>query len=304
MEKYVITKENTEQRLDVFLCENRSDFSRSQAKKHIDEGLVLVNGKTTKSGYALRENDVVEVEQVIPKTLDAKPQDIPINIVYEDDDFVIINKQQGLVVHPASGSKEGTLVNALLFHIKNLSGINGVLRPGIVHRLDKDTSGLMVVAKNDFAHRHLAKQIQTKECHRIYQALCEGVFKETSGTIKTNLARSPSDRKKYCVCKDNEGREAITNYKVLQQFKETALVEFELKTGRTHQIRVHSSFLHHPIVGDKVYGYKKQKYALNGQLLHSKDLILFHPRTNKEMKFTSNLPDYFVDVLKKEEKKH
>ena len=286
-------------RLDVFLCEKRTDFSRSQAKKHIEQGLVLVNDKIEKAGYSLRAGDKISVERVEMKELDAVAQDIPINIVFEDEWLAVINKQQGLVVHPASGSRDNTLVNALLFRIKDLSGINGVLRPGIVHRLDKDTSGLMVVAKNDYAHRDLAKQIQTKECRRVYWALCEGIFKDTQGTIETNLARDKHDRKKYAVCPDNEGRHAITNYKVLEQYRDTALVEFELKTGRTHQIRVHSKHLGHPIVGDKFYGFKKQKFSLDGQLLHSKVLIFTHPKTKEEMRFECNLPDYFEEVLSK-----
>ena len=286
-------------RLDVFLCEKRTDFSRSQAKKHIEQGLVLVNKKNEKAGYNLKLGDKISIEKVEMKELDATPQDIPIDIVFEDEWLAVINKQQGLVVHPASGSRDHTLVNALLFRIKDLSGINGVLRPGIVHRLDKDTSGLMVVAKNDYAHRDLAKQIQTKECRRVYWALCEGIFKQTQGTIQTNLAREKKDRKKYAVCGDNEGRHAITNYKVLEQYKDTALVEFELKTGRTHQIRVHSKYLGHPIVGDKFYGYKKQKFSLEGQLLHSKILIFTHPKSKHEMRFECDLPVYFIDVLNK-----
>lgn len=300
MEKIKVEEKDIGTRLDIFLCEKRTDFSRSQVKKHIQEGLITVNGKIEKAGYSLRQNDEIEFEHIEMRELNATPQDIPLDIVYEDEWLAVINKQQGLVVHPASGSRENTLVNALLYRIKDLSGINGVLRPGIVHRLDKDTSGLMVVAKNDFAHRHLAKQIQTKECRRIYYALCEGVWKQNSGTIETHLARDKKDRKKYAVCGENEGRNAITNYEVLEQYRYSALVKFELKTGRTHQIRVHSKYLGHPIVGDLTYGFKKQRYKLNGQLLHSKVLIFTHPKTLKTMQFESELPDYFEEVLKKE----
>lgn len=300
MEKIKVEEKDIGTRLDIFLCEKRTDFSRSQVKKHIQEGLITVNGKIEKAGYSLRQNDEIEFEHIEMRELNATPQDIPLDIVYEDEWLAVINKQQGLVVHPASGSRENTLVNALLYRIKDLSGINGVLRPGIVHRLDKDTSGLMVVAKNDFAHRYLAKQIQTKECRRIYYALCEGVWKQNSGTIETHLARDKKDRKKYAVCGENEGRNAITNYEVLEQYRYSALVKFELKTGRTHQIRVHSKYLGHPIVGDLTYGFKKQRYKLNGQLLHSKVLIFTHPKTLKTMQFESELPDYFEEVLKKE----
>lgn len=304
MDKFIIDNENIGKRLDIFICENRTDFSRSQVKKHIESGLILVNGKIEKAGYNLKLNDEIELEHIEMRPLDAKPQNIPLDIVYEDEWLVVINKAQGIVVHPASGARDNTLVNALLYHVKDLSGINGVLRPGIVHRLDKDTSGLMVVAKNDFAHRNLAKQIQTKECHRIYWALCEGVWKQTKGIIETHLARDKKDRKKYAVCGDNEGRNAITHYKVLEQFNHSALVEFELKTGRTHQIRVHSKYLGHPVVGDLTYGFKKQKYKLNGQLLHSKVLIFTHPKTNEIMRFESELPDYFSEVLQKERNKN
>lgn len=302
MEKIKVEEEDIGTRLDIFLCEKRTDFSRSQVKKHIQEGLIKVNGEIQKAGYALKLNDEIEFEHIEMRELNATPQNIPIDIVYEDEWLAVINKQQGLVVHPASGSRENTLVNALLYRIKDLSGINGVLRPGIVHRLDKDTSGLMVVAKNDFAHRHLAKQIQIKECRRIYYALCEGIWKQTSGTIETHLARDKKDRKKYAVCGENEGRNAITNYTVLEQYRYSALVKFELKTGRTHQIRVHSKYLGHPIVGDLTYGFKKQRYKLNGQLLHSKILIFTHPKTLKTMQFESDLPDYFEEILKKEKK--
>lgn len=302
MEKIKVEEEDIGTRLDIFLCEKRTDFSRSQVKKHIQEGLIKVNGEIQKAGYALKLNDEIEFEHIEMRELNATPQNIPIDIVYEDEWLAVINKQQGLVVHPASGSRENTLVNALLYRIKDLSGINGVLRPGIVHRLDKDTSGLMVVAKNDFAHRHLAKQIQTKECRRIYYALCEGIWKQTSGTIETHLARDKKDRKKYAVCGENEGRNAITNYTILEQYRYSALVKFELKTGRTHQIRVHSKYLGHPIVGDLTYGFKKQRYKLNGQLLHSKILIFTHPKTLKTMQFESDLPDYFEEILKKEKK--
>ena len=230
------------------------------------------------------------------------PENIPLNIIYEDDDFAVINKPQGLVVHPANGNESGTLVNALLYHLKNLSTINGVVRPGIVHRIDKDTSGLLLIAKNDKAHLNLSKQIETKNCHRHYLALCVGNFKDDYGTITTHIDRSKKDRKQMAVCPDTEGKIAITHYIVKERFGDYTLVEFVLDTGRTHQIRVHSKFIHHPIVGDKTYGVK-DKFKLDGQLLHAYKIELNRPSDNKRVEFTCPLPDYFEDVLDKLRKK-
>lgn len=294
----MIVKVNiSEARLDVFLQQNLKQYSRSHIKKMIDGGLVKVNDKiVTKSGYKVGESDEIEYADLPTKKLDTSPEDIDIDIVYEDDDLVVINKPQGLVVHPACGNENHTLVNALLFHIKNLSTINGVVRPGIVHRLDKNTSGLLVIAKNDKAHISLSKQIQDKTCKRCYLALCDGVFKEDGGTITTHIARSKKDRKKMAVCPDTEGKLAITNYKVLKRFNSYTLVEFDLKTGRTHQIRVHASYIHHAVVGDEVYG-KKSKFNLNGQLLHAYKLEFTQPTTKEHIVVTCELPNYFKDVL-------
>ena len=291
---YKITNDDVGVRLDRYLQVKFPDKTRSHIKHLIDDEIVLVNGRGVKAGYSLKYNDEIVIGEIVEKVADAKPQDIPINIVYEDDDIVVINKAQGMVVHPAVKNYEGTLVNALMHSIKNLSTINGVIRPGIVHRLDKDTSGLMVVAKNDLAHVNLSEQISTKSCRRIYWALVDGIVKE-DGEIITNFGRDPKNRLKMAVL--DEGKIAHTKYRVLDVFDKYSLVEFELKTGRTHQIRAHSAYLHHPIVGDKLYNYNKCKFNLEGQLLHAKKLILNHPKTGKEMVFECDLPDYFIKIL-------
>lgn len=283
-------------RLDVFVAE-KAECTRSHAKNLIEEGNVTVNGiKAAKSGALLKAGDVVVIVNPAPKELDLSPQDIPIEIVWQDEDFAVVNKPQGMVVHPAPGAYDNTLVNALLFKLSSLSGINGVARPGIVHRLDKGTSGLLVVAKNDFAHISLQKQIAEKSAKRYYYALVDGVVQKDSGEIRNFLARSTADRKKYAVAKD--GRLAITLYKVVKRYSVYTLMEYELKTGRTHQIRVHSRYIGHPVVGDRTYG-GSDAFGLNGQLLHAYKLVLTHPRTGEEMTFTAPLPDYFQSVLDK-----
>lgn len=286
--------ESAGMRLDAAVAEN-AGCSRSHAQNLIDGGLVTVNGeKVSKCGLKLKSGDEVELFDPAPKELNLQPQDIPIDIVWQDDDFAVVNKPQGMVVHPAPGSYDGTLVNALLYKLDSLSGINGVIRPGIVHRLDKDTSGLLVVAKNDFAHASLQKQIAEKSAKRYYYALVDGNVEKNEGEIRNFLARSVADRKKYAVSKD--GRLAITLYKVVRRYCGYTLVEYELKTGRTHQIRVHSRYIGHPVVGDKTYG-GSNKFGLEGQLLHAYKLVLAHPRTGEEMTFTAPLPDYFKNVL-------
>lgn len=292
--EWKITKDNVGRRLDMFLQNEFQDKTRSHIKHWIENADVLVNGKTVKAGYSLRENDIINLGEIEEKVLSAKPQDIPIDIVYEDEDLAVINKPQGMVVHPAINNYDGTLVNALMYKLDSLSSINGVIRPGIVHRLDKDTSGLLVIAKNDNSHVSLSNQIATKECKRIYWALVDGVVK-SDGEIKTLIGRDKKNRLKMAVT--NDGKVAETKYRVLEVLGNYTLVEFELKTGRTHQIRVHSAYLHHPIVGDKLYNNNKCKFNLNGQLLHAKKLILTHPRTNKLMTFECELPDYFKKVL-------
>ena len=294
-ENFLIENEGVGERLDIFLQHKFPSFSRSHIKNMIEKNCVFVNGKQVKSGYKLRENDKISVTIKAPEKISTEEEDVPFDIVYEDDDVVVVNKPQGLVVHPCTSTKSGTLVNGLLHRVKNLSGINGVLRPGIVHRLDKDTSGLLVVAKNDKAHIALQEQIKNKTCKRIYLAVLTGNLKEDSGEIVTKIARDKKDRKKMAVA--DIGREAITNYRVLERFKDVCLVEFSLKTGRTHQIRVHAKYLNHPVVGDKVYG--KEVKGLNGQLLHAYKLSFIHPTTGKEVSFTAPLPDYFENYLQK-----
>ena len=288
---------STFKRLDLFLT-TECELSRSHIKKLVDDGLILLNGKPCKAGDSVKVGDSVQVTFKEPENLDITPQNIPIDIIYQDKDIAVINKQQGLTVHAGGGTKGDTLVNALLYHLDSLSGINGVIRPGIVHRIDKDTSGLLVVAKNDLAHVSLAKQIQEKSAKRIYIALLEGNLKTDSGTVDTLITRSDKDRKMMAVS-TVKGRRAITDYKVIKRYNGYTLCEFSLKTGRTHQIRVHAKTLGHPVVGDKVYGYKKQKFDLNGQLLHAYKLILTHPTTGEVLEFTAPIPEYFESVLKK-----
>lgn len=295
-EKFFTAEENCE-RLDLFVSE-RLGITRSAAKKLIDEGNVYLDGSPAKASHAVRAGAMVEAKLPAPKTLDLTPEDIPIDVVYEDEDIAVINKPQGLTVHAGNGHLSGTLVNALLYRLRSLSSINGVVRPGIVHRIDKDTSGLLVVAKNDAAHLSLSDQIAKKTCRREYLALCEGILKENGGTVDTFIGRHPTDRVKMAVLPEGKGRRAVTHYKVVKRYnKGYTLVHFTLETGRTHQIRVHCRHLGHPIVGDPVYGIKKQKFELNGQLLHAFRLTLSHPRTGKRMTFEAPVPAYFQRVL-------
>lgn len=293
--EYEVSEKDVKTRLDSFLYELDNSFTRSHYKNLIEEGHVLVNSKKVKAGYALKLNDVVSVEMIPARPIETLPQNIPLDIVYEDEDLAVINKPKGMVVHPANGNWDGTLVNALLYNIKDLSGINGEIRPGIVHRLDKDTSGLLVVAKNDFAHVALSKQIADKTCKRIYLALVIGNMPNDSGVVANYLGRDPKNRLRYAVV-DNGGKYAETHYKVLTRYKDYSLVEFELKTGRTHQIRVHCKYLNHPIVGDDLYG-GKSKFKTDGQMLHAYKLSFYHPRTNKYMEFEAQLPEYFQKIL-------
>ena len=290
-----LTCETDSRRLDTFLSEN-SGLTRNHVQKLMATDCVSVDGKVVnKPSTSLKADSVVEVRLPPEIPLDIVPQNIPLDIVYEDADLAVVNKPQGMTVHPANNVYVDTLVNALLYHVKDLSGINGVLRPGIVHRLDKDTSGLLVVAKNDKAHVELQQQIQQKQCRRIYVALLEGVLKTDSGFVDKPIGRSHTDRKKMDIIAD--GRNALTYYTVLERFNGYTLVQFELKTGRTHQIRVHAKFLGHPVVGDKTYGYAKCKFALNGQLLHAERLSFTHPTTGEAMSFSAPIPAYFNKVL-------
>ncbi|MBE7087493.1 MAG: RluA family pseudouridine synthase [Clostridiales bacterium] len=283
-------------RVDVYLSEVL-DFTRSHIKKMCDEGNLLVNGLPSKSNKIIKNGDVITLSVPENKCLDVVPEDIPLNIIYQDDDLAVIDKPQGLTVHAGNGTHGSTLVNALLFHLDKLSGINGVIRPGIVHRIDKNTSGLLVVAKNDKSHVALAKQLEDKTCKRIYVALLEGNLKNDSGRVATDIGRNPNDRTKMAVVE--RGKNAVTDYKVLKRYEGYTLCEFSLKTGRTHQIRVHAKYLGHPVVGDKEYGYKNQKFKLEGQLLHAKTLTFIHPSTNKAVTFESNIPAHFQSVLNK-----
>lgn len=286
-------------RADVYLAEKLS-FTRSRVKKLCDDGCLFVDGKVSKSNRILKDGETVEINIPDNRNLDLTPENIALDIVYQDEDVAVINKPQGMTVHAGNGTNGSTLVNALLYHLDNLSGINGVIRPGIVHRIDKNTSGLLVVAKNDAAHIALAKQLEDKTCRRIYIALLEGIVKEDSGTISTFIGRNPKDRTKMAVV--SSGRDAVTDYKVLERFESYTLCEFSLRTGRTHQIRVHAKHIGHPIVGDKEYGYKNQKFNLEGQLLHAAELRFVHPTTGKTVKFSAPLPDYFENILKRVKK--
>ncbi len=285
-------------RLDIYLGMQTGE-SRSHIKNLIENGNVTLNGASVKkAGQLLKLKDKIAIAVQEVKQLDLTPQNIPIDIVYQDEDLAVINKAQGMVVHPAAGSYDNTLVNALLYHLTSLSSINGVVRPGIVHRLDKDTSGLLVVAKNDFAHISLQQQIATKSAKRYYYALVDGAVSKDEGVIHTFIDRSAKDRKLMAVSRNNCGREAITLYKVVERYVGYTLMEYELKTGRTHQIRVHSKHIGHCVVGDRTYG-GSNKFELKGQLLHAHKLVLTHPRSGESMTFEAELPDYFKDVLSK-----
>lgn len=298
MENKIIIADKSE-RLDVFLSE-KLDKTRSAVKKLVDDGVITVGGNKVKAGRVLKIGEEISVNIPDPVKLDLEAENIPLDIIYQDKDIAIINKPQGMTVHAGNGTHGSTLVNALLYHLDSLSGINGVIRPGIVHRIDKDTSGLLVVAKNDAAHLSLSEQIKNKTCHRIYLALLEGTVKQNNGIIDTFIGRSDKNRTMMAV-KDS-GRRAVTHFKVLKRYKEFTFAEFKLETGRTHQIRVHCKYIGHPIVGDPVYGYEKQKFKLNGQLLHAWKLELTHPSTGERMSFEAPLPDYFQAVLQKLDK--
>lgn len=286
-------------RADIALSEKLEGYTRSALKKLFEGGAVEINGKVAKPSQSVSEGDKISVTLPDPVECAARPEDIPVEIIYEDDDVAVINKPQGLTVHAGNGNADGTLVNALLFRLGNLSGIGGVIRPGIVHRIDKNTSGLLVVAKNDGAHLSLASQIAEKSCRRTYVALLEGNLKDDKGTVTTYIGRSQTDRTKMAVVPPEKGKLAITDYEVLGRVQGYTLCRFDLNTGRTHQIRVHAKYLNHPIVGDDVYGRKKREFSLNGQLLHAYRLEFTHPTSGERLSFTAPLPDYFTAVLKK-----
>ena len=298
MKVYTINKELAGNRIDKTLPNLDKNLTRAMSQKLIEQGNVKVNGKNVKTSYKLNENDKVEVEIPEVKEVCIEAQDIPVEVLYEDNDIIVVNKPKGLVVHPANGNPNGTLVNALMKICKGtLSGIGGEIRPGIVHRLDKDTSGVLIVAKNDKAHLALCKQIKNREVKKTYLALTRGIIKENEATINMPIGRSTTDRKKMAVVKT--GKEAITHFKVLERFKENTLLEINLETGRTHQIRVHLSQIGYPIVGDMVYSNGKNKFGVQGQMLHAWKIKFMHPITGKEMEIEAPLPPYFKDVLEK-----
>ena len=300
---HIPTSEDIGKRIDRFVAE-REDLSRSSVQKYIESGCITVNGGKVNKNYAIREDDCVEIEIPDPVELSVEAEEIPLEIVYEDEDLLVVNKPKGMVVHPAPGNYSGTLVNALLFYCKDsLSGINGVIRPGIVHRIDKDTSGLLIVAKNDFAHNALAEQIKVHSFERCYEAIAVGGFRDDEGTVDLPIARHPYDRKKMAVVKG--GREAITHFRVIDRYQGYTHLRLRLETGRTHQIRVHMSHTGHPLFGDTVYGGGRTKFEeqnaklVCGQCLHAKSIGFVHPRSGEYLFFESELPDYFKAILEK-----
>lgn len=298
-ETFEITAEDADKRLDVWLTAKLGKFSRSHVEKLIAEGNALVGGKTVKTGYRLKPGDNVSVSIPEPKVLEVRAEDIPLDVLYEDEDIIVVNKPRGMVVHPAAGNYEGTLVNALLRHCAgSLSDINGVIRPGIVHRIDKDTSGILVVAKNNSSHGILSDRLKEHDIKRIYTAVAEGVIIEDSGKIDAPIGRHPTERKKMSVNLKN-GRRAVTHFRVLERFKSATLLELQLETGRTHQIRVHMAYIGHPLIGDTVYGRKKQRYGIEGQALHARILGFVHPGTGEYVEFEAAPPREFNELVKK-----
>ncbi|MBQ3421041.1 MAG: RluA family pseudouridine synthase [Romboutsia sp.] len=302
IKNFLVGEDEEGDRLDVYLSEQLGDMSRSYIQKIIKDKKVEVNGKVEKAKYLVKEDDKIKIEIPTPKLLEVVPQNIPIDIVYEDNDVLIVNKPQNMVVHPAPGNYENTLVNAILYHCKDkLSSINGVIRPGIVHRIDKDTSGLLMIAKNNNAHTSLAEQLKDHSITREYEFICHGVVKEDKVTVDKSLGRNPKDRLKMAIVKD--GKHAVTHFEVIQRFDNFTHMRARLETGRTHQIRVHALSINHPLLGDPVYGPKNSKFKLDGQTLHAKKIGFIHPTTNEYIEFNSELPDYFKNIIKKLENK-
>jgi len=285
------------ERLDLFLVRRQPELSRSHVQKLISRGAALVEGRERKGSYKLTAGESVELTLPEPEPLDIRAEDIPLSVLYEDHDIIVVDKPRGMVVHPAAGISSGTLVNALLFHCRDLSGINGALRPGIVHRLDKDTSGVMVAAKNDAAHLDLAEQIRTKSAQRTYLAVVHGNIREEAGTIKGAIGRHPTDRQRMAIVREH-GKEAVTHFRVRERFGAYTLIECRLETGRTHQIRVHMTSIGHPLVNDPKYGPRKTPFAIKGQALHSRSLTLRHPATGEQMTFEAPIPEDFAGIIK------
>lgn len=298
MDTIIVEQDNM--RLDVYVAEKRKQLSRTMIQKLIENGNIQVNGETKKLSYKVQVGDQITIDQPKVKETDLKPQKIPIEIVYEDNDIIVVNKPKGLVVHPANGNPDGTLVNAIMAICKeSLSGIGGELRPGIVHRLDKDTSGLLIVAKNDRAHINMSNQIKNHEVRKIYIALVRGIIQEDEATIDMPIGRSTKDRKKMAVVKD--GKNAVTHFKVIKRYPKYTLLEVKIDTGRTHQIRVHMAEIGHPVIGDMVYSNGKNDFGIEGQMLHAKSLDFKHPITGKQMHLEAELPEYFRNILEGEE---
>ena len=296
MMRTVFTADRTDERLDLFLVRRLPDLSRSYAQRLIADGQVTVDGTARKANYKLRGGEEIVCTMPPAEEIEICAEDIPLDILYEDADIIVVNKARGMVVHPAAGIYTGTLVNALLWHCHDLSGINGALRPGIVHRLDKDTSGVMVAAKNDMAHHYLARQIRDKDARREYRAIVYGNIVPRAGIITGDIGRHPTDRKKMAIVREN-GKPATTHFEVLERFGDYTFVACRLETGRTHQIRVHMTSIGHPLVGDTKYTAKKNPFAIVGQALHSLTLTLTHPRTQAEMTFTAPLPADMEEIL-------
>lgn len=301
MEKYIVNSEEQGKRLDAYISNKSEKITRTAAQRLIEEGHILVNDKKQKVAYKVNEGDIISVEIIKPKEIELKAQEIPLEIIYEDNDIIVVNKPKGMVVHPANGNPDGTLVNAIMAICKDsLSGIGGEIRPGIVHRLDKDTSGLLIVAKNDMAHVNMSEQIKNHEVKKTYIALVRGIVKENEATIDMPIGRSTSDRKKMAVTKN--GKNAVTHIKVLKRYEKYTLLEVNIETGRTHQIRVHLSHIGYPIIGDSTYSNGKNEFGVIGQCLHAKSLEFKHPITKKEMKLEAPLPEYFQKIIDKLEK--
>lgn len=296
MKQFIVEGEQKGLRIDKAISEKYKDLSRTMIQKLIEQGNILVNGTVVKASYKVNLKDTITIEEVEAKEIDLKPQNIPLDVLYEDKDIIVVNKQKGLVVHPANGNPDGTLVNAVMAICKDsLSGIGGEIRPGIVHRLDKDTSGLIIVAKNDKAHISMSEQIKNHEVKKTYLALVRGVIKENEATINMPIDRSTKDRKKMAVSKS--GRNAITHFKVLERYEKYTFLQVNIETGRTHQIRVHLSHIGYPLVGDSVYSNGKNPFGVEGQMLHACELEFKHPITGEHMNIQAPLPEYFKEVL-------
>ena len=301
MKEYKITKNEENIRIDKLISDLEKDISRTAIKRMIEQGSILVNQRQVKTSYKVASEDTITINEEEPREADLLPQDIPLKIIYEDEDILIINKEKGMVVHPGNGNPDGTLVNAVMAKCKgSLSGIGGKIRPGVVHRIDKDTSGLVIIAKNDKAHINISEQIKNREVKKVYVALVRGVISENEAVINMPIGRSTKDRKKMAVSRN--GKEAITEFEVLKRYKDFTYIKLNIKTGRTHQIRVHMSEIGHPVVGDEVYSNGKNPFNVKGQMLHAKELEFVHPTTNKKVKFEAPLPKYFKNILEELDK--